>query len=217
MSFRFFLSFILTLSFVLSAEAAKKRSRKGNPSKEAGRIFERGLKAQKAGDIHHAKKIFAKVAKNYPKTPLNDEHESDVESYEIKDVTNYGEYAKHLLKFVDMEISEGEKRTFKTSEEAMADLLNEIRTENAAEIEKSLWVGVEVKACESHGPVKPPAEAAAFLMEQIKGAGKNIKSREKPGSDPSLELTISSKKTIEIGLNRYGDGWVWNQVTYCEK
>lgn len=211
----FFLIFILLFS-TSDLWAAKKKVRKGNPTKEAGRIFEKGLKAQKAGDLQQAKKIFMRVEKNYPKTPLNDEHESDVKSYEIPDVTNYGEYASHLLRFVNLEIKEGKDRTFKTTEEAMADLIKEIKAEDKTELEKSLWVEVEVNKCETHGRAKVPQEAVETLFEKIKGNGKSLKATEIYGSDPALILEISSKEYLKVGLSRHNDGWIWDQVTECD-
>lgn len=209
-----FLIFILIFS-TADVFAAKKKTRKGNPSKEAGRVFEKGLKAQKAGDLQQAKKIYMKVEKNYPKTPLNDEHESDVESYEIPNVTNYGEYSAYLLKFLNLELKEGSVRTFKTTDEAVADLLKEIKAEDKTELEKSLWVEVEVKQCESHGTSKVPQEAVEILFSKIKGNGKSLKATEISGSDPALVLEFSSSDYVKVGLSRHNNGWIWDQVTNC--
>lgn len=212
--------FLLVLVLIFSSSdlwAAKKKVRKGNPTKEAGRIFERGLKAQKAGDLQQAKKIFIRVEKNYPKVTLNDEHESDVESYGVPNVTNYGEYAAHLLKFVNLEIKEGASRTFKTSEDAMTGLIKEIKAEDKAQLEKSLWVEVDVHKCETQGVAKVPQEAVEVLFEKIKGNGKSLKATEIFGSDPALILEISSRQYVKVGLSPHNGGWIWDQVTECDR
>jgi hypothetical protein len=213
----FFLILLMVLSTSDVFGAKKKRAPKGNPSKEAGRVFEKALKAQKAGDLNEAKRLFTRVEKNYPKVTLNDEHESDVESYGPEGVTNYGDYANFILKFLNRELKEGEARTFKTAEAAMEDLLKELKAEDKIEIEKSLWVEVELKKCENNSLQKPPEEVADLLMTKIKGKGKSLKATENAGSDPSLLLEISSNDFVQIGLARKGDGWVWNQVIECQK
>lgn len=197
--------------------APKKKKVRSNPTKEAGRIFEKALKFQRAGDLQEAKRLYIKIGKNYPKTPLNDEHESDVESYEIPNVLTYGEYSTYQLQFIELEIKEGSKRTYKTIEEAVADLIKEVKAEDKTEIEKSLWVEVEMRQCESHGPSKLPAEAAEELATKIKGKGKWVKTTEISGSDPALILEVANDDYIKVSLNPHKDGWVWDQITKCNE
>ncbi len=212
-----FLAVMLLFSGSESWAAQKKKSSRGNPSKEAGRQFEKALKAQKTGDLHEAKRLLTRVQKNYSQVALNDEHDSDVESSEIPNVSNYGDYSAYLLKFLNREIKEGPERTFKSIEEAIADLQREIKAEDKIELEKSLWVEVAVKQCETHGNSKEPEEAAEVLLSKIKGKGKNLKTTEISGSDPALLLEISSNDFIKVGLTRHNDGWVWDQVVKCDQ
>lgn len=181
-------------------------------------LMDRGKAAYQRGDLTIAKKAFETLIQRFGDQPLVGSLAEDVDFGGAAAVNTYGDFAKHELKFLELEISSGKSRVFSDPKKALDDILSDIDLNEVSELRNKMWVRMLQGECGSEPDELTPDEAVDELRQEL--APKNVKVKNyAAGTDvaPTMKIALKTDRYLELRLSKSGKGWIWNRTTICSR
>ncbi len=153
----------------------------------------------KKGEAQAAKKIFEQVLVQEAGTA-----EADLARFE--------------LKFIELELTQGQNRIFPEAKAAMEDIVIQLDQNAITEVRNKMWVRMEQGECDSPLSDLTPNEAMDELRLEL--TPKNVRAKTfTAGSSarPTVKIALNNDRFLQLQMSKYARGWIWNKTVICSR